>query len=269
MQFLILILVALVVSAIGFHKYVWFISLGYGFSIAALGVALFIMFPGATSALDVLFRVLLIVYGLRLGGYLAYREVKSASYNKLMKREIKGNNQVSVGARIAIWISVGILYPLMVAPVYFRLANGAAPNVWGWVGLIVQAAGILLELTADLQKQQAKRANPRRFVDSGLYSIVRCPNYLGELVNWTGVFISSFGALAGGLQWACAIIGWISIIYIMFGGARRLEMRQDRNYGKDPEYQRYCQTVPILLPAVPLYSVKKTVGVRLWGSILF
>lgn len=84
MQFLILILVALVVSAIGFHKYVWFISLGYGFSIAALGVALFIMFPGATSALDVLFRVLLIVYGLRLGGYLAYREVKSASYNKLM-----------------------------------------------------------------------------------------------------------------------------------------------------------------------------------------
>ena len=257
MQFLILILVALAVSAIGFHKYVWFISLGYGFSVAALGVTLFLMFPGATSVLDVLFRVLLIVYGLRLGGYLAYREVKSASYNKLMQSEIKGNNQVSVGARVAIWISVAILYPLMVAPVYFRLANGVAPNLWGWVGLIVQAAGILLELTADLQKQQAKRANPRRFVDSGLYGVVRCPNYLGELVNWTGVFISSFGALAGGLQWACAIIGWISIIYIMFGGARRLEMRQDRNYGKDPEYQRYCQTVPILLPAVPLYSVKK------------
>jgi len=215
------------------------------------------MFPGVTDPLDVLFRVLLIAYGLRLGGYLAYREVKSASYNKLMQKEIKGNSQVSLGARIAIWVSVAILYPLMVAPVYFRLANGAAPNVWGWVGLIVQAAGILLELTADLQKQQAKKANPHRFVDSGLYSIVRCPNYLGELVNWTGVFISGFGAVAGGLQWACAIVGWLSIIYIMFGGARRLEMRQDRNYGRDPEYRHYCETVPILLPGVPLYSVKK------------
>ena len=143
MRFVILILVAAIVSAIGFHKYVWFISLGYGFSITALGIALFVMFPGVTDPLDVLFRVLLIAYGLRLGGYLAYREVKSASYNKLMQKEIKGNSQVSLGARIAIWVSVAILYPLMVAPVYFRLANGAAPNVWGWVGLIVQAAGIL------------------------------------------------------------------------------------------------------------------------------
>ena len=43
MGFLILILIALVVSSIGFYKYVYFISLGYGFSVAAMGVALFIM----------------------------------------------------------------------------------------------------------------------------------------------------------------------------------------------------------------------------------
>ena len=257
MRFVILILVAAIVSAIGFHKYVWFISLGYGFSITALGIALFVMFPGVTDPLDVLFRVLLIAYGLRLGGYLAYREVKSASYNKLMQKEIKGNSQVSLGARIAIWVSVAILYPLMVAPVYFRLANGAAPNVWGWVGLIVQAAGILLELTADLQKQQAKKANPHRFVDSGLYSIVRCPNYLGEMLFWTGTFVSGIGVYAGVAQWLAALLGYVGIVYVMFGGARRLEIRQNRSYGKDPAYQRYVRTTPILLPFVPLYSVEK------------
>jgi hypothetical protein len=41
----------------------------------------------------------------------------------------------------------------------------------------------------------------------------------------------------------------------MFGGARRLELRQNRNYGDDPEYQKYVKTVPIILPFIPLYSV--------------
>jgi hypothetical protein len=43
----------------------------------------------------------------------------------------------------------------------------------------------------------------------------------------------------------------------MFSGARRLEIRQDRNYEKDPEYRKYVKTVPILIPFIPLYSVKK------------
>jgi hypothetical protein len=43
----------------------------------------------------------------------------------------------------------------------------------------------------------------------------------------------------------------------MFSGARRLELRQDKNYGADPEYRKYVTTVPILLPFIPLYSVKK------------
>lgn len=34
LRFLILIIIALVVSAVGFYKYVYFISLGYGFSVA-------------------------------------------------------------------------------------------------------------------------------------------------------------------------------------------------------------------------------------------
>ena len=52
-------------------------------------------------------------------------------------------------------------------------------------------------------------------------------------------------------------IGYVGIIFVMFSGARRLEIRQGKNYGTDPEYQKYVTTVPILLPFVPLYSVKK------------
>lgn len=44
MSFLVLMIVALVVSCIGFYKYVYFISLGYGFSIAVMGTAMPILF---------------------------------------------------------------------------------------------------------------------------------------------------------------------------------------------------------------------------------
>ena len=87
--------------------------------------------------------------------------------------------------------------------------------------------------------------------------MVRCPNYLGEVLTWTGVFLSGITVYLGPLQWLAALAGWICIVYIMFGGARRLELRQNKNYGDNPEYQKYVTTVPILLPILPLYSVAK------------
>ena len=119
------------------------------------------------------------------------------------------------------------------------------------------AFGILFESAADWQKNQAKKINPKRFVDTGLYRIVRCPSYLGEMIFWTGVMLSGIGGVSGVGQWVMALIGYAGIIFVMFSGARRLEIRQNKNYGKDPEYQKYVKSVPILLPFVPLYSVEK------------
>ena len=94
-------------------------------------------------------------------------------------------------------------------------------------------------------------------MDTGLYRIVRCPNYLGEMIFWTGVLFTAFGAVSHWGQWAVILVGYIGIIFVMFSGARRLELRQDKNYGNDPEYQEYVKTIPILLPFTRIYSVKK------------
>ncbi|WP_454971644.1 DUF1295 domain-containing protein [Dorea sp.] len=112
-------------------------------------------------------------------------------------------------------------------------------------------------LLSDLTKNRFKKEHPKRFCDVGLFRIVRCPNYLGEVLIWTGVFLSGVTVLHGTLQWVAAVSGWVCIVYIMFDGARRLELRQNKNYGSDPEYQKYVKTTPILLPFIPLYSVAK------------
>ena len=256
LDFWILFGICMLVSAIGFKNYVWFISLGYGFSIAAQGVAMLIMYgPGLTVG-TIITCVLFVLYGLRLGGYLAIREFGKNSYKKNMQGEIKDGKTVPFGVKVAIWTSCAVLYVTQISGVFYRLLNATKDNIWLFIGAAVMLFGVSLETAADIQKNEAKKVNPRRFVDTGLYRIVRCPNYLGEMIFWTGVVISGIGAVSG-WQWVVVAIGYIGIIFVMFSGARRLEIRQDKNYGADPEYQKYVATVPILLPFIPLYSVKK------------
>ena len=257
LSLLILFAAALLVSSMGFKNYVWFISLGYGLSIAAEGIAMLIFYGKSLSVATVILSALLIAYGLRLSGYLAIRELKSTSHKKHMTSEIKDGKTVPFGVKCAIWSTCAILYVTQALPVLYRFSNGAADSVMAYVGIGVMVLGLVLETAADLQKNAAKKKNPRRFVDTGLYRIVRCPNYLGELIFWTGVFLSGIGALNSVWQWILASVGYAGIIFVMFSGARRLELRQNRNYGEDPEYQAYVKKVPILLPFIPLYSVVK------------
>ena len=269
LEFLILLIVSLVVSSIGFYKYVYFISLGYGFSVAAMGIALPIMYGDFLGWDTIIISLLFVVYGCRLGGYLLVREIKSASYRSTMKKEIKDGSSMKLVAKFSIWISCALLYACQVSPLFFRLENitnmggtegdivvGGA-DIVAIIGAVIMLLGILLESMADLQKSKAKKINPSRFCDTGLYKIVRCPNYLGEVLFWTGVYVSGINTYDGAWQWIVATFGYVCIVYIMFGGARRLELRQNRNYGEDPEYQDYVKKTPILIPLVPLYSVAK------------
>lgn len=260
--FVILFVICLVVSSIGFYKYVYFISLGYGFSVAAMGIAMLIMNHDVLSLCTILIGILFFIYGMRLGGYLLIREIKSASYRSTMKKEIKDGSTMKFIAKFSIWVSCALLYVLQVSPLLFRFIHDnkegeGKTDVIALIGGIIMLLGIILESLADFQKSKAKKANPNRFCDSGLYKIVRCPNYLGEVVFWTGVFVSGINIYASAWQWIAALFGYLCIVYIMFGGARRLEIRQNKNYGADPEYQSYVKKTPILLPLVPLYSVEK------------
>lgn len=252
---LIVLLLALIACSCGFRKYVWFISLGYGAAIALIGAGLLCLFPHALTLGTVLQCVLFIIYGCRLSGYLVYRDRKTA-YSRRMKAEIKTNDGVFFGTKVGLWISAAILYVLQTSPAAFRLMNHQGTDAFCVAGLILSAAGLALETTADLQKNRAKKKAPGRFVDTGLFRLVRCPNYFGEIIFWTGIFVSGLNVCHSAAEWICTILGYAGIIYMMFGGERRLEIRQDKNYGKDPEYQKYKSSTPILLPFIPLYSVK-------------
>ena len=254
---LIMLAVALLVSALGFYKYIYFISLGYGFSIAAIGIALLAVFQDNLHAGTVIACILFVIYGIRLGGYLLIRELKSAAYSTFMKNEIKDGLHMKLIAKCAIWVTCALLYTCQTAPILFRLLRQQGNDALIILGVLIMACGLLIESVADLQKSAAKKKNPKRFVDTGLFKIVRCPNYFGEMLFWTGVFLSGINIYQNAFSWITALLGYVGIIYVMFSGARRLEIRQNKNYGSDPEYQNYVKATPIMIPFFPIYSVEK------------
>ena len=253
---LILLAVSLAVSAVGWKYFVYFFSIGYGYSVVALAVAMGIMYHASLGVPTILLLALLFIFGMRLGTYLLVRERKAAGYRKILY-ESGTNQKKPAGVMITIWLFCALLYVAQVSPVAFRLMNGCGDGLWAWIGAAVMACGILLESLSDAQKSAAKKRNPKRFVDTGLYRIVRCPNYLGEVTIWTGALLSGIGAGLNWWQWLIVAIGYIGIVYVMFSGARRLELRQNETYGKDPEYQAYIRKTPILIPFLPIYSVTR------------
>ena len=257
MKFLIMLIVALVMSAVGFKRFVWFISIGYGYAVAGLGVCMLVMFRHSLSAVTVILSILCIIYGLRLGTYLMVRELKSASYKTTMKNDIKDGESTGFILKIVVWVSCALLYCLEVSPAFFRMSHGSETDGAAIAGTVIMALGIITESAADFTKNRFKKAHPHDFCNVGLFKIVRCPNYFGEIMIWTGMFISGVTAFSGAIEWIAAIAGWACIVYIMFGGARRLEIRQNKNYGDNTEYQKYVKSTPIMIPLIPLYSVAK------------
>lgn len=260
----ILLVVALVCSAIGFYKYVYFLSIGYGFAVAGIGITLIVMTCMGLFATPVISvigivvaLVLFIIYGARLSGFLLVREIKNSAYQKTLKEATGDESKMPFFVKLVIWITVAVLYVGQTSPVFFRLYNGSGVTSLLWVGIGISVIGIVLESIADKQKGQQKKLRPDKVATEGLYKIVRCPNYFGEILFWTGVFVGGIDIYAGIGQWLLAVICWICIIYIMFNGAQRLEKRQMARYGNDEEYNAYADNTPIIIPLLPIYHLNK------------
>ncbi len=253
----VLLIVAAALCAIGFIKFVWFMSVGYGLAVGGIGVAVFLIavIRGDLTPVMAVLCCLLLVYGLRLGLFLLIREMKSAAYRKTLNAQT--DKPVPIFVKFFMWIFMAVLYVMEASAVWYREATAPnGPQLMAWIGAAVMLCGILIEALADKQKSAAKKIAPNRPAMDGLYKISRCPNYFGEITFWTGVFISGWSILKG-WQWLIAVLGYVMILGIMISGAQRLEKRQNKNYGSLPEYQAYVKKTPILVPFIPVYHLVK------------
>ena len=251
---------SLLVCLCGFKKFVYFMSIGYGFSVAVIGAAMTAMgicgiYPAGIA--HYIQFALFVVYGFRLSGFLLIRELKNAAYRKTLAEATGDESKVPFFVRVVMWLTMGVLYVAQTSGVAFRLFNGCQTGIVQWIGIAVSAFGIGLEAVADQQKSAQKAKRPDMVATEQLYRIVRCPNYFGEILFWTGVTVSALDVLQGAGQWITVVIAYILIVFIMFNGAQRLEKRQMARYGENAEYRAYADKTPIIIPLLPVYHLNK------------
>lgn len=253
------LILSLVVSSVGFYRLVYFISIGYGYSVAAIAVGAAVFASSGRSAMLLFHSLFLTLYGIRLGTYLVLRERRSSFAGE--KSEIERQNAgFGFGKKLAIWLPVALLYVSMTAPLLFHataIESGLQTPFPTVAGILIGFAGLAIETIADAQKSRQKRLNPDRFADSGLYRLIRYPNYFGEMLVWLGNWIAGIPFYRTPFAWIVSIIGLVVIELIMLGSGKRLEEKQDARYGSDLEYRTYRSSVPAIFPLIPLYSLKR------------
>lgn len=218
-------------------------DLSYGLTFIIVSVALLITSGATDSTPALVLTAMVAVWGLRLSGYLLYRIIH-------MKRDARFDGVREHFWRFAkFWFFQGLAVWLIMLPVtlWFR-----EPGPWTLsmtVGLVIWAAGWVIEAVADQQKFAHKRTPGAKWTDTGLWKWSRHPNYFGELLCWWGVFLFVSSELPG-VDFYLGLLGPLAIsgVLIFLTGIPPLEESADRKWGNDPAYQEYKRRTNVLVP---------------------
>jgi steroid 5-alpha reductase family enzyme len=121
--------------------------------------------------------------------------------------------------------------------------------------VFVWGIGFAIEIIADTQKTKF-RSDPKnkgRFIQHGLWSQSRHPNYFGEIVLWLGIAVLSFNALQGWSHIALISPVFVTILLTKISGIPLLEKQGEERWGGEKEYQEYVQQTPSLIPKLNLF----------------
>ena len=198
---------------------------------------------------ELLISALVAIWSLRLSAFLFLRihhAGKDGRFDKLKTSPIRFMVPWTLQA---LWVFLTLNAVLVINT---QSGEGPPLGVWDGIGLALWVVGFSVEVIADSQKTafNAKPENVGKWIDEGLWSRSRHPNYLGEILLWTGIAI--FGvACFDGLE----MVAWISPIFVYLlltkvSGVPILDRRALENWGEDPDYQRYRENTPVLFPRI-------------------
>ena len=192
------------------------------------------------------------IWALRLGSFLFLR-IRAAGEDRRF-REIKKSfaRFLLTWTLQGLWVTFSLAAALAAITTELRKDLG----IFAVVGFLVWLIGFGFEVVADRQKSifKADPGNEGKFINTGLWSWSRHPNYFGEIVLWIGVAIIALPVLSGWQYLTLISPIFITLLLTRISGVPMLEKRADEKWGGQENYESYKANTSILIPRPPSSS---------------
>ncbi|KAF8524165.1 DUF1295-domain-containing protein [Gautieria morchelliformis] len=234
-------------------------------------------FGGTFHTRSIVASVFVMVWAIRLAGFLLFRVLKTGSDTRF--DNIRSHFFKFLGTYVQVW-AVSLPVTVLNSPAVSDTSHGGSNPSFGTgrdiAGITLWVIGWVIESVADVQKFRFKSSKPPKDQPPtmGIWAWSRHPPYFGEIVCWWGIWMlclspSTDGSLTGGAkraQYAAITSPLFTTILLLFGSgvptaekptAERFYLltyapsNKDKYPGAWKAYKEYLRSTSILLPLPP------------------
>ena len=244
------------IAVIFFHmSLIWFwyrhtknpsvVDVGWASGLTLMG--LLYLYSSPLSTKKIVFSLVLLIWGLRLGGYLWYTRIRP---HVLDKRYAQLSEKWKISKPLGFLLNFqfqGLLIILVSLPWYFvsQLSPDDPISMMDYLLICIALFAIATESLADFQLQSFKAGHAGKVCDVGLWFYSRHPNYFFEWLTWCS--FAGFACLAP-LGW----LAWLSplALFLIMTRITAPLTEQGSIQSKGTLYVCYQQNTPMFFPNV-------------------
>jgi steroid 5-alpha reductase family enzyme len=208
-----------------------------------------LFFNGTLTSQKLVFSALILIWGLRLTGYLYARNATVGEDYRYQEMRKSWGNTHRFQAFFKVFMLQGVLMLIIALPIVYTISNAAFEfsKPWQYFGLFIAVGGLLFEIIADSQMWQFKKDKNKKgsVLNTGLWHYSRHPNYFGETVFWWGIFLVAYNSEMPFYLIASPML--ITFLLLKVSGVSLLE----KKLGKNSKYQDYQNTTSAFIPWPP------------------
>tara|TARA_B100001564_G_scaffold145789_1_gene122403 strand:- start:614 stop:1540 length:927 start_codon:yes stop_codon:yes gene_type:complete len=201
----------------------------------------------APSLRELIVSLLVVIWSLRLSSFLYFRIHRTGKDGRFDRLKTSPIRFLVPWTIQGLWV---FLTMIVVIVINSQADSAPALGIWDALGLSIWLLGFSIEVIADNQKTafNSEPNNQGKWIDSGLWAYSRHPNYLGEILLWTGIACFGISCFTGLERFA-----WISPVFIYLlltklSGIPILDKRALEKWSDNVEYQKYRENTPALFP---------------------
>lgn len=233
-------LISVLVSDASIVDMVW----GLGFVLVAWATYLT---SNSTGPRSLLMTLLVTVWGLRLSGYLVWRNLGEEEDKRYQKMRAENPESFWWQSLFKVFLLQGLLMWVISFPVIAAQVSGSGLFWLDYLAIVVWGAGLVFESVGDYQLARFKTrpGSEDKVMDSGLWRYTRHPNYFGDFCVWWGHYLV---ALAAGAWWTVFSPLLMSFLLMRFSGVSLLEKTIT---SRRPGYADYVARTNTFFPGPP------------------